>query len=335
MNSSNSVKQAIVLVGGLGTRLRPLTLNRPKQMLPVAHKPMIELVLSQLYRAGITNAVLALGYKPDAFIQAYPDGMCAGVKLAYAVESEPLDTAGAIKFAIQESKTTEETFLAVNGDVICEADLTELVSLHFEKQGTATLLSTKVKDPSQFGVLKINENSEVLAFYEKPDPNAGLGNSINAGMYVLNAEILDRIPEGSPCSIEKDIFPELVGESKLFACISDKYWIDAGTPQSYLQVQLDMAGRNGVGLISPSAEVADSAQVDLSLLGEGVRIMEGAKIKGSVILDHSIVGADAHIENSILGHSACIGEGAKLTDLCVVGDDGKIAPGQELAGQKI
>ena len=196
----------MVLVGGEGTRLRPLTLTTPKQMLPVGGRPMIERVLGHLARHGIDEVVLSLGYRPDAFLDAYPDGRCAGVELIYAVEATPLDTAGAIRFAARFAGI-DETFVVVNGDVLTGARRDGLVAFHRERGAEATMALTPVEDPSAFGVVPTDEEGRVMAFIEKPPPGEAPTNLINAGTYVLEPSVLARIPEGRRVSIERETFP--------------------------------------------------------------------------------------------------------------------------------
>ncbi|HEY1466034.1 MAG TPA: nucleotidyltransferase family protein, partial [Acidimicrobiales bacterium] len=201
--------RAVVLVGGEGTRLRPLTLTTPKQMLPVMEQPMIERVLDQLARHGIDEAVLSLGYRPDAFINAYPEGSVGGVRLAYAVEPEALDTAGAIRFAADHAGI-DETFVVVNGDVLTDLDITELVDFHHRHHAEATISLTPVDDPSSYGVVPTDSQGKVEAFIEKPPRDEVPTNLINAGTYVLEPEVLARIPKGRRVSIERETFPTLV-----------------------------------------------------------------------------------------------------------------------------
>ena len=210
--------RAVVLVGGEGTRLRPLTLTSPKQMLPVVGVPMIERVLGHLASHGIDEAVLSLGYLPNAFMQAYPDGAAAGVRLIYAVEPEPLDTAGALRFAAKFGGITE-TFVVVNGDVLTDLDLTGLVAFHRKRGAEGTIALHPVDDPSSFGVVPTDANGRVTAFVEKPPRDEAPTNEINAGTYVLEASVLDRIPEGGRVSIERETFPAMVRDGSLFAAL--------------------------------------------------------------------------------------------------------------------
>ena len=244
--------RAVILVGGFGTRLRPLTAHTPKQMLPVVDRPMIERVVAALAGFGVTDAVLSLGYRPDAFLEAYPDDSCAGVELHYAVEPEPLDTAGAVRFAAHDGGI-ENTFLVFNGDVLSALDVGELWAFHHRSGAEGTIGLTPVEDPSRYGVVPIDADGRVEAFVEKPPTGEAPTNWINAGAYVLEPSVLDRIPAGRRVSIERATFPEMVGDGSLFALHSDAYWIDAGTPATYLQAQLDLvdgrarAGRGGGG----------------------------------------------------------------------------------------
>src|SRR5579875_2398130 len=213
--------KAVVLVGGEGTRLRPLTFSTPKQMLPVAGRTVIERVVEHLGRHGVHEVVLSLGYKPDAFLAAFPDGRCAGVKLRYAVESSPLDTAGAIRFAAEEGGLGSETFVVVNGDVLTDIDVSELVKFHKERGAEGTIALTPVEDPSRFGVVPVDANGRVEAFIEKPPASEAPTNMINAGIYVLEPSFLERVPPGRKVSVEREVFPAVVEDGRLYALGSD------------------------------------------------------------------------------------------------------------------
>ena len=287
---------AVVLVGGFGTRLRPLTLTRPKQMLPVVDRPMIEHVVGRLGHQGITRAVLSLGYRPDAFEAAYPEGRCAGVELFYAVEPEPLDTAGAIAFAARMADV-KDTFIAVNGDVISDFPLVELVDAHRRNNGAATIALTPVEDPSRYGVVVSDSEGRVQAFVEKPPADEAPSRWINAGMYVLDLAVLDLIPETRPVSIERETFPALVQKGLLFAMADDGFWIDAGTPAAYLEVQIALAGGAHV---HPTAEIDPSARISNSVIMEHVSVAAGAWVEDSVLLPYSTVQANAEISRAII-----------------------------------
>lgn len=317
--------KAVVLVGGQGTRLRPLTLTKPKQMLPVGGRPMIERVLAHLARFGVEEAILALGYRPDAFLAAYPDGHCGGVCLAYAVEEEPLDTAGAIGFAASEAGV-DDTFVVVNGDVLTGLDVASLIRFHRERSAVATIALTPVKDPSTFGVVPTDSSGRVLAFIEKPQGEPPT-NLINAGTYVLEPEVLKRIPRGRKVSVERETFPALVEDGLLYAMASDTDWLDAGTPQSYLAANLVYQGFVGEGSV-----VDPSARVTGSVLGAGVHVGPGARVEGSLLLEGSRVDAAAVVANSILGARCGVGERALVESLSVLGDGYQVGEGGTVSG---
>ena len=356
--------KAVVLVGGEGTRLRPLTLTTPKQMLPVVEVPMIERVLDQLRRHGIKDAVLSMGYRPDAFLAAFPEDQCAGVRLTYAVEPEPLDTAGAIRFAA-EAGGIDGTFVVLNGDVLTDLDLGALVDFHRRRQAMGTISLTPVDDPSPFGVVPTFEDGRVQAFIEKPPRETAPTNLINAGTYVLEPAVLELIPADRRVSIEKETFPALVAGGQLFALASDVYWIDAGTPAKFLQANADLLSGerpgppapdarevapqvwyHGAGplvdgtvaapsLIGDAAFVSGGAAVEASVVGAGARIGDGAHVRRSVLLPGALIGPGAVIEDSIVGEQAVIGELAELRGLSVIGGGVTIEPSARLSGQKV
>ena len=230
---------AVVLVGGEGTRLRPLTYDIPKQMLPIVGRPMIAHVVEWLGSHGVDRVVLSLGYRADAFVQAFPANRLSGVALEYAVEPEALDTAGAIRFAAGEAGV-RDTFLVLNGDIITDFDASGLVAFHRSRSAEATLALTPVPDPSSFGVVPTDADGRVTAFIEKPPAGTAPTNLINAGIYVLETSVLARIEGGRRVSIERETFPELVAAGRLYALASDAYWLDTGRPHHYLQAQLDI-----------------------------------------------------------------------------------------------
>jgi mannose-1-phosphate guanylyltransferase len=329
--------RAVVLVGGFGTRLRPLTLTTPKPLLPVGHRPILEHVLANLARGGVTEAVLSLGFKPDVFLEAYPDGRCAGVALRYAVESEPLDTAGAIRFAALSAGFVGETIVAVNGDVLTDLDVSALVAFHEVHHARATLHLTTVDDPSAFGVVPTDDDGRVIAFVEKPPRERAPTNKINAGTYVLEPSVIHGIPDGRRVSIERETFPALAADRALFAMATDDYWLDAGRPDQYLAANLDLlAGIRpaaSVTPIGPGAMVA-GADVKSSIVGSGSRIAAGAVVRRSVLLSGATVEAGATITDSILGRNVYIGAGAVLRE-AVVGDGQHVDAGAVLDGVRV
>lgn len=328
--------KAVVLVGGFGTRLRPLTLHTPKQMLPMVGVPMIERVVHALAGYGVTDAILSLGYRPDAFLEAYPDDTCAGVHLHYAVEPEPLDTAGAVRFAATDAGL-DSRFVVVNGDVLTDLDVKALWDLHVESGAEGTIALTYVDDPSRYGVVPIDDKGRVEAFVEKPAPGTAPSHWINAGTYVLEPSVLDRIPAGRKVSIERATFPAMVDDGSLFAMHSDAYWVDAGTPATYLQSQLDLVdGTRGQEVaIAPSATVAPDATVHHAVVYAGARIEPGAVVSDAAVLPGAVVGPGAVVRDSIVGPRAQIGSKAALSSLTVVGEAEVVADGAALAGARV
>lgn len=326
--------RAIVLVGGFGTRLRPLTLETPKQMLPVVDRTMLEHVVGGLGRQGVTEVVLSLGYREDVFRDAYPSGRCAGVDLIYAVEPEPLDTAGAVGFAAAAAGI-DETFVVVNGDVFTDLDLGSVWDRHREVAAEATIALTPVDDPSRYGVVPTDEQGRVLGFVEKPPRAEAPTNWINAGTYVLEPSVLDRIPLGRKVSIERETFPQLVEAGGLWAVQSDAYWVDAGTPATYVQVQLDLIdGHRGVApaACAPSARVDERSRIDHSVIMADVQVGAEAVIRDSVVLPGAQVGDGATVDGSILGPNSRVGAGARVSGLSIIGDGQAVGPGVSFDG---
>jgi mannose-1-phosphate guanylyltransferase len=300
-------------------------------MLAVGHRPILEWVVEHLGRHGITEAVLSLGFKPEPFVDAYPDGLCCGVKLFYAVEPEPLDTAGAIAFAAAAAGI-DDTFVVVNGDVLSDVDITALVTFHRRREAEATIHLVGVDDPSAFGVVPTDRDGRVEAFIEKPPPGAAPTNNINAGTYVLEPSVLARIPGGRKVSIERETFPAMVTDRTLYALPLDGYWLDTGRPDQYLQANFDVldgrrAAQAVVEAIEPSAQV--SGDVVHSVVGAGAHIALGAFLADSVVLAGARVEAGAVLERTIVGPGARIGARAKLVG-CVIGADAQIAAGAVL-----
>jgi NDP-sugar pyrophosphorylase family protein len=284
---------------------------------------MIERVLEWLSSHGVTEAVLSLGYRPQAFIEAYPSGESCGVALRYAVEPSPLDTAGAIRFAALEAGI-DEAFVVVNGDVLTDLDLTGLVAFHRDRTAEATIALTPVPDPSAFGVVPTDATGRVEAFIEKPPAGEAPTNFINAGTYVLERSVLDRVPPGRRVSIERETFPQLVADGRLYALGSDAAWLDAGTPAAYLKANLAYA-----------QTTAGAGNVVRSVVGVGVELGEGSLVEGSVLMDGAVVGPKARVVGSIVGPGATIGEGATLDELCVIGAGHSVDAGVGLVGARL
>jgi len=323
----------VVLVGGKGTRLRPLTSTTPKQMLPVGGRPMIEHVVAHLAAHGVDEVVLSLGFQPDAFVAAYPERRCGGVPIRYAVEPKPLDTAGAVAFAARAAGI-DETFVVANGDVLTDLDLGALVAFHRSRPASATIHLTPVEDPSRYGVVPTEPDGRVVAFIEKPPAGTAPTNLINGGTYVLEPEVLERVPPDEPCSIERVTFPALVAERLLYALASPAAWIDAGTPATYLAANLRAAGAD-LADVAASPGVDPSATVSHSVIGAGVTIGARAVVRGSLLLPGAGVGAGASVTESIVGPGAQVGEGAVVERLSVLGSGVRVPAGALVSGERV
>lgn len=346
---------AVILVGGQGTRLRPLTDRTRKDMLPLVDRPLLSYTIEHLARHGVEQAVISCGYLPDQ-IQAVFGGGHAGVTLDYAVEEIPLGTGGAIGFA---ARGLDGSFFALNGDSLREADLGELVAFHRSTGAKATILLTPVADPSRYGLVRTAADGRVEAFLEKPRPEEIDTDLINAGLYVLEPEVLALIPPARAVSIERDVFPRLAAEGAVYGIALPGYWLDVGTPESYLQAHRDILERlfpTEVGralgadftLVDPTAEVDPGARLvppvyvgpgavveagarlgSLAVLCAGARLAAGGVVENAVVGSRAIVGARSSVIGSIVGDDAEIGSECELHNLAVVG------PGASLGGGNV
>jgi NDP-sugar pyrophosphorylase family protein len=358
--------KAVVLVGGEGTRLRPLTSTTPKPLLPIVDRPLVERQLLWLAAHGVDEAVLSLGYLPEAFVEHFPGDTFEGIALRYAVEIEPLGTAGAIRFAAQEAGF-DETMVVCNGDILTTLDLDELVGFHRERGASATIHLTRVDDPSAFGVVPTYDDGEVREFVEKPPRETAPTDWINAGTYVLEPEVLHRIPPTGAVSIERETFPQLLEErGSLYALPTSDYWIDIGTPEAFLLAHAEViAGALG----SPPApgarektsgvwvqggtQIAPSVVIEgPTLVGDAVVVDEGARIAGSTIGRACEIGRDAAVEGSvvfagarlapgvlvrgsIIGAHAAIERDAAVVDGTIVGAHATVAGGTTVTGGRV
>ena len=320
--------RAVVLVGGFGTRLRPLTLSVPKPMLPVGHVAIIERLIENLVRGGVTDVTLALGFRPEPFMQAFPNGTCAGATLTYAVEPEPLDTGGAIRFAALFAGI-DSTFVVANGDVLTDLDVGALVHFHRSSGAEATLHLTPVEDPSAFGVVDQESSGLVRRFIEKPPPGTSPSNLINAGTYVFEPSVIARIPDGRKVSVEREIFPALVADQTLWALATNDYWIDTGQPDLYLKANLDVITRlraehSWAHGVAEGAVIGTGVALSDTVVADGASIGDGADVSDSVLLAGASVGPGAHVRHSVvMGH---IGARAVISN-CVIGAGVEIADG--------
>src|SRR5687768_17194397 len=311
--------KAIVLAGGEGTRLRPLTWTTPKPLLPIVNRPFLEHQLSWLAGHGVTEVVLSLGYRSDAFAGR----SFSALPLQVAVEPEPLGTAGAIRFAAEAGGVTSR-FLVCNGDVLTDLDVSALVRFHEEREAEATIALTRVDDPSAFGVVPTDDEGRVLRFVEKPPPGEAPTDWINAGTYVLEPSVLADIPAGRAVSIERETFPGILARNgKLYALPSSAYWLDIGTPAKYLEANADRLERPA------------GAAVEGSVLGAGAVVEAGAKVLRSVLFDGARVGAGAEVADSVLGSGATVEARAAVSGVSIVGPGAVVAPGERLAGARV
>jgi mannose-1-phosphate guanylyltransferase len=317
--------QAIVLVGGEGTRLRPLTDAVPKPAVTLVDRPFLAYMIEWLGTHGVTEAVLACGFLPDQLREALGDGEHGGVKLTYVTEPERRGTAGAIRFAAEAlGDRLEDRFLALNGDVLTDLDLTALLRSHEERGARATIGLYGVEDSSSFGLVECDPAGIVLDFREKT--GEAVPGAINAGAYVLEREVLDLIPPGRQFSIEREVFPRLVGDG-LCALPLSGYWMDIGLPERYLQATWDILEGRVKTAVRPTAPglfvgagsaVAESARIGpRAVVSTGCTVEAEASITGSVILGGCTIGAGAVISDSILAADTVVEPGARLEGVTV------------------
>lgn len=335
--------KALILAGGKGTRLRPLTVYTPKPIVPFLNRPFLLYQIEILRRAGIEDITLSLSYQPDKIEQVLGDGSDYGVNLRFITEPSPMGTGGAYKFAASDIR---ETTVVFNGDILTDLDIAEVVRFHRSKAATATIVLTPVENPSAYGLVETDADGKVLRFREKPKPEelAELTTkNINAGIYVLEPEVLDLIPAGENHSFEYNVFPDLLNNEKAFYAyvLKENYWRDIGNPQSYLQGHHDfLSGRIKNFNIEKSAkaDVSHTAVVDKnsflaedciikpnariinSIIGRGVHIEEKAIIENSVVWAHTRISHGAEIRGAIIGRSCHIGKNAVVSEGAVLGD---------------
>jgi mannose-1-phosphate guanylyltransferase len=297
--------KAVILVGGEGSRLRPLTTWLPKSVLPIAGRPFIGYMLEWLRSHGVDEAIMSCGYLAASISELLGDEQ-AGVRLRYVVEREPLGTGGAIEHAARE---LDETFVVCNGDVLTDLDLSGLVALHRERGARATIALQRVEDPSRYGLVRTAPDGEVLAFIEKPPPGRHDVDTINAGTYVLEPDVLELVPRDRMVSVEREVFPKLVGAG-LYAQPGRSRWRDIGTVESYLEANLEEMPAGG--LVDERATVAPSARVSDSVVGANARIGERARVQRSIVLAGGQVGEGASIAHAIVGPHAAVEPGSVL-----------------------
>lgn len=331
----------MLLVGGQGTRLRPLTVNTPKPMLPVAGVPFTVHQITRARDAGVTRIVLATSYKAEVF-KAFIDDADLGIEVVIATEDEPLGTGGAIRHALPYLESgPDEPVLIFNGDVLSGVDIAGLVQHHRDTSSDVTLYLTPVEDPRAYGLVPTDEYGRVTAFLEKPKTDAEIvTNTINAGCYVFKRSIIDTIPAGRPVSVERETFPGLLADGATVTGVVDPgYWLDLGTPLSFVQGSCDLVlgtapspavPSTGERLVLPGAEVDLRAKVDGgSVIGRGAVVGADAVVTGAVVFDGAEIAEGANVSDSIVGAGAVIGAGTVLRG-AVIGDGAVIGRGNEL-----
>ncbi len=328
---------AVILVGGMGTRLRPLTLSAPKPMLPTAGVPFLTHLIARIRDAGITHIVLGTSYRAEVFESYFADGSALGVELEYVVETEPLGTGGGIRNVADRLRG--DTVVIFNGDVLSGCDLRALLATHESADADVTLYLTKVDDPRAFGCVPTDADGRVTAFLEK-DPNP-VTDQINAGTYVFRRSVVESIPAGRPVSVERETFPGLLESGALIVGhVDSTYWRDLGRPADFVAGSADLVqglapspalpGPVGAALVLDGSSVADTATLaGGSTVGAGSTVAADATVDGSVLFDGVTVGTGAVVRRSVVGFGAVIGEGAVLED-AVIGDRARIGARVEL-----
>ncbi|WIA08727.1 hypothetical protein OEZ86_011313 [Tetradesmus obliquus] len=333
--------KALILVGGFGTRLRPLTLTVPKPLVEFCNKPMIVHQIEALKSAGVTEVVLAINYRPEVmmgFIAEWEPKL--GVKIVCSQEKEPMGTAGPLALAKELlDDGSGQPFFVLNSDVVCEYPLKEMLDYHRARGAEATILVTKVDDPSKYGVLIINEYGQVQQFVEKP--KEFVGDKINAGIYCCSPRVLERI-ELRPTSIEKEVFPHVAADGQLYAFTLGGYWMDVGQPKDYLKgltLHLDSlnihnpsALHNAPGvvgnvLVAASAKIGADCKLgpDVSI-GEGCVIGDGVRLSNCVVMKGVEVGKHSKVDKCIIGWDSKVGSWCRLENQCVLGEDVQVRP---------
>jgi mannose-1-phosphate guanylyltransferase len=338
-----SSTDAVILVGGMGTRLRPLTMSAPKPMLPAAGVPFLTHLIGRIRDAGVTHIVLGTSYRAEVFESHFGDGSAFGVEIEYVVETEPLGTGGGIRNVADRLRG--DTVLIFNGDVLSGVDLRALLAAHADAQADATIYLTKVDDPRAFGCVSTDADGRVTAFLEK-DPNP-VTDQINAGTYVFRRAVVDAIPAGRPVSVERETFPGLLAAgAPVIGHLDGAYWRDLGRPADFVAGSADLVlglapspelpGPVGEALVLPGAQVDPSATVSGgSTVGAGAIVGAGAVVDGSVLFDGAVVSDGAAVRRSVLGFGAFVGAQAVLEDV-VVGDRARIGAHVELlAGARV
>src|ERR1041384_1289254 len=332
--------QALILAGGKGTRLRPLTVHTPKPIVPIANQPFLLYQLELLKRADVRDVILSLSYQPQKIEETLGDGTDYNVRVSYTVETSPLGTAGAYRHA---ASLINETTVVFNGDVLTDIDLNEVISFHRERHAVATIVLTPVANPTAYGLVETEKDGRVRRFLEKPKPEEVTCDTINAGIYILEPRVLEYVPEGEPFMFEYGVFPQLLERrEEFFAYIWRGYWRDIGTASSYLQANMDVIdGRVHVlstpsfapgekfdpaveieppSVVDPSCTLKAGVQIINSVVSRNCYIEERARIENSVIRGGTRIGPQAAITGAVVGKGCHIGRAVTVASDAVLGD---------------
>ncbi len=348
--------KAVILVGGEATRLRPLTCNTPKMMVPVLNRPFFEHLVGYLKKHNVVDIILAVGKSSEQIQDCFGDGSKLGIRLTYSTENLPLGTAGAVKNA---ERLLDDSFIVLNGDIFTDIDLGRMMRLHEENKAVASLALTPVQDPTIYGVVETDSESRVKRFIEKPPRDKVTTNMINAGIYILEPGILSCVAPNTFSMFERDVFPPLLEEGQvIYGYPFRDYWIDMGTPDKYLKLQHDLlrhhGGCNGVKLEGESFVHSSAQIVGPAIIGEGClidrnsivrepavlgarcRVEEGAVVEGAVLWQDCRIGKGAKLRNCLVACRCHVGEDSEIPDDCVLGDDILVGKGSKLPqGTKI
>lgn len=333
--------KAVILAGGFGTRLRPLSCTRPKLLFPICNKPLLDWTLERLANSGVKEVVLAVNYMAEAFIQRYGDST-RGMRLFYPMEEKPLGTGGPIKNA-EKLIGRKDPFLVLNGDILTDFDYSKIMKKHIEKGATATIALYRVEYPSRYGVAELTEKNRVVRFVEKPAREKAPSNLANAGIYVLDPRIFDYIPSGRPVSMEREVFPKLADDGKLYGYDFEGLWIDIGKSEDYLKANkllLDTAKesqlvksvrmKSTVKIKAPTV-VGDRVVIDekskigpYTVIGERVTLGKEVHIQKSIIFPGTVISDFTSIKGAIIGEDVKIGRRVKIGVGCMIGDQALI-----------
>ncbi len=322
--------KAVILVGGEGTRLRPLTCGIAKSMLPILNKPFLEHLIIYLRKYGVEDIILTVCYMPDSIRTYFGDGTQFGVSLTYVMENSPLGTAGAIK---NVERYLSETFLVFNGDIFTDLDLSAMIALHREKVAKVTIALTGVDDPTAYGVVETDGQGRIGQFLEKPSRDQVTSNMINAGIYVLEPDVLDCIPPTTHFMFEHHLFPLLLERGEpLYGYPSSSYWMDIGTPEKYLQLHRDLLMKRGseqvmmgegcvIGsqtqlrgpvVIGDKCKIGNNTLIESSVLWQGVQVGRHVTLKDCIVASNCLISDDCTVVNSVLADNVVMAEGIRL-----------------------